>query len=161
MENHTVHDLIIEDRPFGANPNMKDLTRHLYTRMACGQVVIIAERPAVLISELRKQWLKLARKVQTERAKTLDARRIYELTRSHTQMLTTKFVAHWPPYEHPGKDVYVATIQELLHWAPEGECRTLYATYSITKEQLYMVTSWMPKQSLIVCCTHNLSRSLL
>lgn len=139
--------LIREEGSFGANPGAKDLARHLYTRMSCGKVVIVAENPKTLMSPLRKQWFKLMRKVQRERASTLHASRIIELSSTIARMCGLRFTTQYPPDEHPG-DVYLATVDQLLRWAPD--CRTMYVTCSIEREQLHLITAWMPQGSLVV-----------
>lgn len=147
-----MRDLIVEQNSFGANPGAKDLARHLYTRMNCGKMVIVADKPVSLISALRKQWLKLAREVQKEAASTLNATRIYELNEVITRMYTLRFTTKWPPDGYEPADVYITTVDELLRWVPEAECRTLYVTCDIKREELYMVTAWMLSGSLVVFC---------
>ena len=140
-----MHGLIREEYNFPAST--KVLTRHIYSRMYCGKIVIIAENPSALLPPLRKQWLKLARKVQVERAKTLDGGRIKELTLIVATMQTMRFKAGWGD-DPTGADVYVASIDQLMQWPPD--CSTLYVTSIISKEQLHMVTSWMTRGSLVV-----------
>lgn len=147
-----MRSLIVEQNSFGANPGTKDLARHLYTRMKCGKVVIVADTPNSLISALRKQWLKLARKVQKEAASTLNATRIYELNEVVTRMHILRFTTKWPLDSYEPADVYIATVDELLLWAPEAECRTLYVTCDILPEHLHMITAWMMEGSLLVVC---------
>jgi hypothetical protein len=144
-----MHGLIREEGSFGANPGTKDLAKHLYTRMYYGKVVIVAANPVSVISALRKQWLKLARKVQKERASTLNAVRIMELSGIVTYMQNLDFTMHYPPDDYPG-DVYIATINEILRWPPA--CRTMYVTCDVELEKLHMITAWMPKGSLVVMC---------
>ena len=144
--------LIREEYSFGANSGTKDLVRHLYTRITCGKVVIVADNPARLLSTLRKQWLKLMRKVQKERASTLNTERIYELNEVVIRMQTLRFTATWPPDPYKPADVYIATVDELLRWAPEVECRTVYVTCEVAMEQLHMVTAWMNEGSLVAIC---------
>ncbi len=144
-----MRDLILEENSFGANPGTKDLARHMYTRTACGKVVIIADSPLALLSPLRKQWLKLARKVQKESAKTLNATRIYELSQVVVRMQTLKFSCKWSSRDYPA-DVCIATPEQLLHWAPE--CQTLYVTCEVKREDLYIITALMPKGALTVIC---------
>jgi len=148
-----MYGLIREEGSFGANPSVKDIARHLYTRMYGGKVVIVAERPAALIGPLRKQWLKLMRSVQKERARTLDAARIQELASRVARMQAMKFTASWltnDTYLDDSYDIYIATAEQLLLWAPE--CRTLYVTCDIEREELHRVTAFMPRGSLIVFC---------
>lgn len=144
-----MHGLIREEGLFGANPGTKDLARHLYTRMYYGKIVIVADKPFSVISALRKQWLKLARKVQKERASTLNASRIRELSGTVGYMHSLDFTTHYPPNDHPG-DVYIATVDEVLRWPPQ--CRTIYITCDVELEKLYMLTAWMPPRSLVVTC---------
>lgn len=120
--------------------------------MAVGKVVIVADNPTSLLPALRKQWLKLMRKVQKERASTLNAERIYELSETVASMQNLRFTIAWPPDGYKPADVYIATIDELLRWAPEAECRTVYVTCEVTMEQVYLVTAWITKGSLIVMC---------
>lgn len=146
-----MHGLIREEGSFGANPGVKDIARHLYTRMYSGKVVVVAKRPAALISPLRKQWLKLMRSVQKERARTLDAPRVQELTSRVAHMQSLRFTASW----HAGDvsyddqyDVYIATVDQFLRWPPDYQ--TMYVTYDVDSEKLHMITSWMPQGSLVV-----------
>ncbi|HUC89439.1 MAG TPA: hypothetical protein VMR45_01430 [Patescibacteria group bacterium] len=147
-----MHGLIREEHSFGANPGTKDLARHMYTRTSLGKVVIVADKPLSVQISLRRQWLKLARKAQKERASTLNGERILELTKMIGHMQSLRFAAKWPQYEHLA-DVYLATPEQLLKWAPE--CRTLYVTCDIELEDLHVITALMPKESLVVRC--NLS----
>lgn len=144
-----MYGLIVEEDSFGPNPNTKDLARHLYARMYYGKIVIVAAKPTIAIASLRKQWLKLARKVQKERAKTFKAVRVAELSGIVSYMQGLKFTTHYPPHEYAG-NVYITTVEEVLRWPPD--CRTMYITCGIEREQLYMITAWMPKGSLVVIC---------
>jgi hypothetical protein len=151
-----MHGLILEEHSFGANPGAKDLARHLYTRMYTGKVVIVADKPAHLISTLRKQWLKLARKVQRERAATLNATRLRELSSIVGYMQNLRFTTHYPPDEYLG-DVYIATVEQILRWPPT--CQTMYITCDLERENLHMITAWMPQGALVVVCKLSVGAS--
>jgi hypothetical protein len=151
MEQTVLHGLILEEHSFGANPGTKDLARHLFTRMYCGKVVIIADNPVATLAALRKQWLKLARKVQREAASTLNATRIYELNQLIIKMHTLQFTDKWPQIGYPA-DVYLITIQQALEWPPESGCRTFYVTCDTKPEQLHLATSWTNAKGLVVIC---------
>lgn len=137
-----------EEGSLGSNPGTKNLARHLFTRMSCGKVVIVADRPEAMHASLRKQWLKLARKASKERSSTLDASRILTLNDMVARMLNMRFTTKWP--DDFEADVFVVTVDQLLHWAPD--CRTLYVTSDISMEQLHLITAMMPKGSLVVIC---------
>jgi hypothetical protein len=117
--------------------------------MYYGKVVIIVDKPMSVIGALRKQWLKLARKVQKERASTLNATRIKELSGIVSYMHGLAFTVRYPPDDYPG-DVYIATVSEALRWPPQ--CRTIYVACDVELEKLHMITAWMPKGSLVVIC---------
>lgn len=106
-----MYGLIREEYSFGSNPGTKDLVRHLYTRMNCGQVVIVCSNPANLMSPLKKQWYKLFRKVQRERASTPNTTRIYELTEIAYRMQTLRFSSKWHANSYEQADVYLATVE--------------------------------------------------
>ena len=137
-----------EEDSLGANPGTKGLARHLFTRMTCGKVVIVAEKPEALHASLRKSWLKLARKVNKERSSTLNATRVLRLSDMASKMQTMRFTTDWP--DDYTADVAIATVEQLLAWPPD--CRTLYVTCHITMEQLHVVVALMPVGSLIVIC---------
>jgi hypothetical protein len=141
-------ELLREEGSFGANASAKDLAKHLYTRMKCGPVIIVTERPTVLLSALRKQWLKLCRKVQRQSASTLQATRLRELQENITTMQTLRFATTSPADQYP-PDVYTATTKLLRHMP---ECRTLYVTCDVAPRQLELLTTQMPKHSLVVLC---------
>lgn len=141
MEGQQVHDLIREEF-LVSSISTKDIARHMYTRMWSGKVVVVADNPASFLSSLRKQWLKLNRKVQNERARTLNAARTAELSNTIAMMQSLRFTTKWPP-DLELADVYIATTGQLLQWAPE--CRVLYVTCPVTLEQLHLITAWMPK----------------
>jgi hypothetical protein len=111
--------------------------------------VIVATRPASLLAALRRQWLKLGRKVQRECASTLNATRILELREAIVYMQTLRFAAKWLPGKYLA-DVYLATPEELLR--RHAVCTTLYVTCPINSAQLDALVARMPEGSLVVTC---------
>lgn len=99
------------------------------------------------MSAVRKQWLKICRQVQREQASTLDATKILELIHLLSRMQSMRFSAK-PPLEEVDADVSFATAGQLLMWAPV--CHTMYVTCEITREQLHLITAWMPRGGLLV-----------
>ena len=142
-----MHGLIREEF-LVSSISTKDIARHLYTRAPCGKVVIVAEQPNSLLSALRKQWLKLTGKVQRERSSLLlSATRASELSEVIAKMQNLRFTIKWPP-DIELADVYIATEEQLLQWAPE--CRTLYITCPVELKHLYIITALMPRGGLVV-----------
>ncbi len=85
------------------------LVRHLYTRHLLGPVVIISDRPDILLPALKKQWLKLLRQVQIERSATLSTVRLLELTRQIARMQGLQFSTE---YLSVDAGVVVVTMDE-------------------------------------------------
>lgn len=140
-----------EERLKGSASISLDVAKHLYARSLCGKVAIVAERPQVFLPALRKQWIKLERTVRHERSSTLDPCRLLGFVHELPRIQALKFTAK-PPIDEPRADVQIATVEQLLEWAPQ--CRTLYVTYPITNEQLHLITAWMPKGGLVVIYGH-------
>jgi hypothetical protein len=59
-----MNSLLVSKRLPTASSAAQDVAQRLCDRMYYGKVVIIADEPKVFIAVLRKQWLKLARKMQ-------------------------------------------------------------------------------------------------
>lgn len=139
-------DFTREEWPLNGNFGTKGLARHLFTRMSCGKVIIVAEKPDILHATLRKQWLKLARKVQVERSRTLNATRVLRMADMVAKMHTMQFTTDWP--DGYKADVCIATVEQLTEWLPN--CRTLYITCEISTQQLQVIATRMPIGSVVV-----------
>jgi hypothetical protein len=68
--------VFIERRKLSTNVAVTwDLALHMYARVNSGTIVVLSENPPVARAALRKQWLKVLRKLENERARTLNAAR--------------------------------------------------------------------------------------
>jgi len=123
------------------------VTRHLYMHSSPGRVIIVAEKPFAMLSAVRKQWVLLERKVQVERAKSLDASKIQALSSRIAYMRGMHFTAKLPE-DQLEADVTFATADDMVRMAPD--CHLMYVTYAFPKEKLYVMTAWMPSQALVV-----------
>lgn len=139
--------VVIKRQGFTDNSGAHDVAEHLYTRMHYGKMVIVVDRPAVFISALRKQWLKLTRRIRVERARTLDAAKIAELDGVVRYMMRLRFTREYPPDECPG-DIYVVGAKDALMWPPE--CSTMYLIAKMELHEKYLLTSWMRQHALVV-----------
>lgn len=143
-----MHGLCLERRSLNGNTLLSwDLARHLYARGVQGKVTIVTSKPTELMPITKKQWNKLTRQVQRERASTLNAVRINELTRQIAWMQNMTFSAK-APSEMLEADVTFANVDDFLLYPPE--CSTIYVTYPFAREKLHILTSWMPKNSVVV-----------
>lgn len=139
-------DFTREEWPLNGNFGTKGLARHLFTRLPCGKVVIVAEKPEILHASLRKQWLKLVRKVQRERSSTLNPTRVLRLSRMASKMQSIQFTTDWPDgYQ---ADVCIATAEQLTEWLPN--CRTLYVACDIGTNKLQLLVARMPIGGVVV-----------
>jgi hypothetical protein len=142
-----MHQLFVEERPQSGGGISGDLAKHLYGRLLRGRVVVVCDNPRALMSAVCKQWLKVCRQVQRERASTLDASKVLELVHMLGRIQGLKFSAK-PPSEELEADVSFATIEQLLAWAPT--CHTMYVTCEVTTERLHLITAWMPRGGVVV-----------
>ncbi|HET8669187.1 MAG TPA: hypothetical protein VFM05_00775, partial [Candidatus Saccharimonadales bacterium] len=74
--------------------------------------------------------------------------RIFELSEMVQRMQTLRFTTTWP--DDYSADVYVATMKQLLRWAPE--CRTLYVTCALAAEELHIVSALMNRGGVVIVC---------
>src|SRR5215213_1160346 len=70
----------------GTDSMVADVMRHLYSRQYLGKTLIISEQPMIIFSTARKQWLKLARTIQKQRASTLNAEKLLKYTHTISHM---------------------------------------------------------------------------
>lgn len=143
-----MHGLYIEQRSLNGKTLLSwDLAHHMYARGMQGKVAIVTDKPAELLSATRKQWYKIMRQVQRERSSTLDVIRISELSRQVAWMQNLTFSAKAAD-DVLDADITFALADDLLRISPM--CSTLYATYPFAREKLHMLTSWMPKNGVVV-----------
>lgn len=109
-------------------------------------VVVVTDRPQDLLSVTKKQWHLLIRLVQRERSSTLKLARIAELSNQMSWMQHLQFTTKLSD-DIPSSIVF-APANELIKEPPI--CATLYIAQRISTEQFHLITSWMPKGSVVV-----------
>ncbi|HKX24521.1 MAG TPA: hypothetical protein VJM46_04745 [Candidatus Saccharimonadales bacterium] len=135
-----------------------DLARHMLSRQHLGKVVVVCDKPVIDLSVTRKYWLKLSRALQKERASTLNAEKILQLTYDITHMQHMEFAAK-PYREEPGADVFFVAADELDHLP--ANCFSLYIQADMTPAQLTPIISQLPDYGLVVDYTHSTSQLAL
>lgn len=140
-------DMFVEDRSTYIGSLSQDLARHLYMRYGDHKIVIITEKPVVMLSALRKQWVRLTEEVRRARASTLKIDYIMEYDSTlarlrHFQMTVRK------PSEAPRCRVFFVPPDH-VEYIP-NDCRTIYITCPITDADLKNIASHMSPGSLIV-----------
>lgn len=134
--------------PAGGETISWDIARHLYARQIASPAVILVDSPATFLPAMRKQWVKLTRSVQFERARTLDASLILAFTRITANMRHMQFTVHTSALE-PSADVFILKPNALADMPPS--CRTLYLVgVPPDPERLLTLCDRLPRRSLVV-----------
>ncbi|HSX00264.1 MAG TPA: hypothetical protein VLH38_04475 [Patescibacteria group bacterium] len=137
----------------GTDSTVADIMRHLHARQHLGKAVIVCESPAALLSAARKQWMKLTRTTQKQRASTLNADKILKYTHMITHMQHMHFSAK-TPMENPQAEVY---FMEASHAAIMPiHCWTVYVLTEFTDVIAQDMLRLLPSEALIVDYTQAL-----
>ena len=139
--------LEIRTTPATSSTAGADLARHLLSRQHLGKTVVVCDKPVIVMSVIRKYWLRLSRSLQKERASTLNAEKILQLTYDITHMQHMGFAAR-PCDDVPRADVFFVTPDELTHMP--ANCFSLYILKPPTAAQLQEATQQLPDRSLVV-----------
>lgn len=125
-----------------------EIARHLAMRQDLGTAVVITDTPSVLISVVRKMWLRLTRQLQNQRAGTLNPEEILRLTHTIMHMQHMQFVAKTPA-TCPDAQVYFVTPKQLDSMPPS--CFTLYlCDGNIRSYIIQKAVESMPSSSTVV-----------
>lgn len=124
-----------------------DVMRHLYARQHLGKAVVVCAAPVPMLSAARKQWLKLARTIQKQRASTLNADKILKYTHMITRMQHMHFSAK-TPVENPAADVYFLQPHEVV--ILPIHCWTVYILADLPEEAGRAMLRLMPTEALVV-----------
>lgn len=139
--------LYIEERHLAGGAISREVAYHLYARQLRGKVVVVTDTPVPTLAAVRKQWVKLTRQVQRERASTLNPIHLREIGRQLARMQSMRFVAA-SQLEAPEADVFFVEPAKLLEVPPA--CHTLYVTCEIDRKTLDDITSHLPYGALVV-----------
>lgn len=137
----------------GSESISADVMRHLHTRQHLGKAVIITEQPATVLATARKQWLKLTRMLQKQRASTLNADKILKHTHTIAHMQHMQFTAH-SPLEAPDAEVYFMDPSQ-LETIPV-HCWSVYVVNAMPVGVVSDMLMQLPAEALIVDYTHRL-----
>jgi hypothetical protein len=124
-----------------------DIMRHLYARQYLGKTIIVCERPALFLPNTHKQWLKLSRAIQRQRANTQNADKILKYTHTITHMQHMRFTGK-TPLEAPEADVYFIHRNELA--VLPSQCFSAYLAAAIPDENTNALVAQLPADALII-----------
>lgn len=139
----------IEQRilPQGLSALSHDIVHHMYARQLRGRIAIITPEPFSLMCVLRKYWLGLMRAIQLERARTLKAELIVELTLQLAYMRNLKFVTK-SPQEVPLANVFMVSPAQINML---GHCyHTIYAVCPLDETKRSELENLLEKEGLLV-----------
>lgn len=137
----------IEWRNLGDKSLSWDIAHHLYVRQFQGPVIIITAKPNGLLPAVRKQWQKVARQAQLERAKTTKTTRVTELIRDMAHMQKLGFTVR-PKASLRDTDVLFVTAEAASQL--DCRCHTIYITISLDTLQLRILESMVQEHGLFV-----------
>lgn len=137
----------------GSESTAADVMRHLHTRQHLGKAVIISEQPANMLAAGRKQWMKIARSLQKQRASTLNADKILKHTHTITHMQHMRFTTQ-SALESPESDVYFMEPGNLE--VIPVHCWGVYIMDGITAPSAESLLNQLPAECLIIDYTHHL-----
>ncbi|HUS26262.1 MAG TPA: hypothetical protein VMY99_02855 [Nevskiaceae bacterium] len=110
-------------------------------------MAVVSDKPVTLLASTCKHWLRLIRLVENNRSRTLNAARKEQLEIHLEWMRQLKFTAKVPEDVFEA-DITFATADAFVRNPPD--CRMVYITYNFEREKLHMLTSWMPKNGVVV-----------
>lgn len=108
-----------------------EIARHLQVRQSLGSAIVLTERPVIFLSNVRKQWIKLYKALQIERARTLNASLRAALAHEITLMEQLKFSAK--PSSIAKADVFFIEPDQISSQMPQEYC-TIYTDSSMVAQ---------------------------
>lgn len=142
-----MHGLLTEQYSLEGKILSRQLAMHIAAHGLQGKVAVVASMPVILLASTRKQWLRLTRLTERERSSTLNPVRKEQLEMDLAWMRQLKFSAK-APRDVLEADVTFATAEDFVRTPPD--CRIVYVTYSFEREKLHILTSWVPRNGVVV-----------
>jgi len=136
----------------GTDSLAADIMRHMHARQHLGKVVIVSDNPVIMLSACRKQWLKLSRTIQKQRATTLNADKILKYTHTITRMQRMEFTSK-PPIETPECDVFCIPPNQLDTIPPH--CLSIYVTTNLSAGQVGLLVKHLLREALVIDYIHE------
>jgi hypothetical protein len=139
----------------GTDSVAADMMRHLHTRQHLGKAAVITDQPLAMLAAARKQWLKLSRAIQKQRAQTLNADKILKYTHTITHMQHLHFTAKGP-LEAPDADVYFLEPTAASLTVMPIQCWTIYLLSEPSLPTATDMLIQLPTEALLVDYRHTL-----
>jgi hypothetical protein len=136
----------------GTDSIAADIMRHLHARQHLGKALIICDQPTGLLAASRRQWLKMGRAIQKQRASTLNADKILKFTYTITRMQHLHFSSKGP-LEEPEADIHFLTPEQCT--TIPIHCYTVYIQTDIDNDSAAAAVSQLPAEALVVDYNHE------
>lgn len=125
-----------------------DLSRHLPRRAAVGAVAILAERPAVMLSVIKKRWSILIREVERQYSSTLQSDKKAGLLKELERLRSYTFAI--AEKRTTSTHILVAQPEDLRF---EDRFATMYLTLPLRHEQLIPLLAHLKPHGFLVTYT--------
>lgn len=138
----------------GTDSIAADIMRHVHSRQHLGKTIVVCDNPVVMLSAARKQWLKLSRTIQKQRASTLNADKILKYTHAIARMQHMHFTMK-APIDRPEADIYFLEPAALA--GMPGNCYNLYILDAFPDEIIAHIQNRLPEDGLVVDYVHEIA----
>jgi len=142
-----MHGLFIEKCSLHYKSLSQLLAEHIAAHGPQGKIAVVTDKPVVLLASTRKHWFRCIRLTENERSSTLNAARKEQLEIQLEWMRQLSFTAKTPG-DLLEADITFAMADDFVCNPPD--CRMIYITYDFEREKLHMLTSWMPRNGVVV-----------
>lgn len=136
----------------GTDSIAADIARHIHARYQLGAVLIVCDQPVAMLSAIRKQWMRLTRSVQRQRASTLNADKILKYTRSITHMQHVRFTTKLPS-QLPDAAVYCIEPSDDIE--VPLQCLSVYVLLPLSFHRAKTVARNIAPNALVVDYSHR------
>jgi len=136
----------------GTDSIAADIMRHFHARQHLGKAVVIYEQPMGLLAASRRQWLKMGRAIQKQRASTLNADKILKYTHTIAHMQHINFSSK-TPLDEPEADIYF--LDEHQCATMPVHCYTVYVVIDVRHTVAAAMVDQLPADALMVDYRHE------
>lgn len=110
-----------------------ELALDIYMHRFNGSVAIVTDRPELLMTAVKKQWMSLIAKLQKDDELAFLQNFTFTVIKTNDGWRGNAFFS---------------TPSEFKKMPPD--CRRLYVACKVSKEDIHMIASWMPRSSTIL-----------
>lgn len=134
------------------NSFASSVIQHWYHRFLHGKALVVTNEPELFLKVAQKRWVSIMQHLQQERAHTVDADRLLDLTHAITRMQQMNITAE-SPHENPGAHIWCITNRKLLATELPRTCRTIYLQNTLSEDGQEQLMDLLQPHSLVVSFT--------